>query len=931
MKTRPNPLLRWKLFTALCVTVLACNTVIADPPPGYYDSAAGLSGTALRDALHEIINDHKVIPYSSTATDTSDALKVLDEDPGNANNVFLLYAQRTEAKSTFGLSSGWNREHMWCNSYGLDNIQPAFSDLHNLRAEDSNVNSARQNKYYDISNPSEAGYQNPAYSEAPLCSTDVNSWEPPTNVKGDIARALFYMDVRYEGDRANELDLVLTTNVILISESESLMGNLTVLLQWHAEDPVDAAERLRNDKVYQLYQTNRNPFVDFPDWVYSIFGGTPPAPSAPSINSQPQSQTVVAGGTVTLSVSASGTAPLSYQWKFNGGNISGATGSAYSKQNVQTGDAGNYSVLVSNSLGSQLSADATLTVTSGQPGTLAQWNFNSSSPDGNTATGSTGASVGSGTATVISASSTFAAGAASDPAASDNSGWNTASYPAQGTGNKTAGIQFSLSTAGYRDILISWEHRVSNTASKYARLQYSTDGINFIDHNVIAITTSNAFVLQSHDLSAITGINDNSNFSFRIVTEFENTATGSGTAGYVTASTSSYGTSGTIRFDMLTITATPIPVTPPNPPATPDDLAATAGDAQVTLSWSAVPDATTYKVKRSTSTGGPYTTIASSIVSPGYTDSSVLNETTYFYVVSAVNSGGESINSNEATATPQLTVPLAPTGLNAVGGNAVVDLTWTQSTSPSITHNNVYRSTTGSGGPYALIANLTATTSYSDTAVVNGTSYYYYVTAVNAGGESAPSTYRGATPSCPLPSVPSGLAATAGNAQVALTWSAVAGATGYNVKRSTTSGGPYSTLASGVASASYTDTTAVNGTTYHYVVSAVNACGESGNSSQVSATPSAPQGPAAPSNLTANPGKKKITLNWADNSNNESGFKIERSSNGVNFTQITTVTANTVSFTNTGLSSGATYYYRVRAYNANGDSAYSNTASARAQ
>jgi predicted phage tail protein len=86
--------------------------------------------------------------------------------------------------------------------------------------------------------------------------------------------------------------------------------------------------------------------------------------------------------------------------------------------------------------------------------------------------------------------------------------------------------------------------------------------------------------------------------------------------------------------------------------------------------------------------------------------------------------------------------------------------------------------------------------------------------------------------------------------------------------------------------------------------------------------------PAAPSNLTATAGKKSVTLNWMDNSSNETGVKIERSTDGVNFSQITTTGANVTSYKNTGLTSGTTYYYRVRATNTAGDSAYSNTASA---
>ena len=114
--------------------------------------------------------------------------------------------------------------------------------------------------------------------------------------------------------------------------------------------------------------------------------------------------------------------------------------------------------------------------------------------------------------------------------------------------------------------------------------------------------------------------------------------------------------------------------------------------------------------------------------------------------------------------------PAAPTSLVATGGNAVVNLTWVQSASPGITTNNVYRSTTGSGGPYGLLASLAATTSYADTAVVNGSNYFYSVTAVSTNGESAMSGSAGATPFAAPPAAPTSLVATGGNAVVNLTW-----------------------------------------------------------------------------------------------------------------------------------------------------------------
>ena len=177
--------------------------------------------------------------------------------------------------------------------------------------------------------------------------------------------------------------------------------------------------------------------------------------------------------------------------------------------------------------------------------------------------------------------------------------------------------------------------------------------------------------------------------------------------------------------------------------------------------------------------------------------------------------------------------PPAPTNVTATAGNGQVGLSW--SASSGATSYNVKRSTTN-GGPYTTIASPT-TTSYTDTGLTNGTTYYYVVSAVNTAGESANSSQVSATPQA-VPPPPTNVTATAGNGQVGLSWSASSGATSYNVKRSTTNGGPYTTIASPTTT-SYTDTGLTNGTTYYYVVSAVNTAGESANSSQVSATPTA--------------------------------------------------------------------------------------------
>jgi fibronectin type 3 domain-containing protein len=286
-------------------------------------------------------------------------------------------------------------------------------------------------------------------------------------------------------------------------------------------------------------------------------------------------------------------------------------------------------------------------------------------------------------------------------------------------------------------------------------------------------------------------------------------------------------------------------------PAEPTGLSATAANAQVNLSWSAGSGASAYYVKRSTTSGGPYTQIAAPAAT-NYTDNNLANGTKYFYVVSAYNSYGQSSNSAEVSATPTApSPPTAPTGLTAIAGNAQVALNW--SASSGATSYNVKRSTT-SGGPYTTVSSPTVT-NYTNTGLTNGTKYYYVVSAVSAAGESVNSAQVNATPAAPAtpPAAPTGLQATGGNAQVSLTWAASTGATSYHVKRSTTSGSGYAQIAAPTA-ANYTDTTVTNGTAYYYVVSALNAVGESANSAQATATPA---NVAADVTITIDPTKTK--------------------------------------------------------------------------
>jgi endonuclease/exonuclease/phosphatase family metal-dependent hydrolase len=185
--------------------------------------------------------------------------------------------------------------------------------------------------------------------------------------------------------------------------------------------------------------------------------------------------------------------------------------------------------------------------------TIALWDFNSPMPDNDATTGTTAPALGAGSASLVGGvSATFTApNGSSDPAA-DNSNWRVTTWPAQGTQNKQNGIRLNVGTVGYRNITLSWDLRNSNTASKYTRLQYTTNGADFVDSQVITMTNETWINGQSASFVGLPGVENNPKFGVRFVTEFESTALGTGTNGYMPSNpTSTYGTAGTLRFDMV--------------------------------------------------------------------------------------------------------------------------------------------------------------------------------------------------------------------------------------------------------------------------------------------------------------------------------------------------------------------------------------------
>ncbi|RKZ39050.1 MAG: hypothetical protein DRQ41_11140 [Gammaproteobacteria bacterium] len=257
------------------------GSLSADAPIDYYTEAMGKTGDSLKSVLHHIIAHHERHSYKKVW----DILQETDEDPSNADNVILIYSRRSLPKSQHGGGMDeWNREHTWPKSHGFPQEgRSAYTDVHHLRPSLTTVNNARNVLDFD-----NGGYK--TLPEAPLVKYDNDSWEVPNQVKGDVARGIFYMAVRYEGDVPDEPDLEITDDVNESLPGIAKIGKLSALFEWHIQDPPDEQERVRNNKVFK-WQGNRNPFIDHPEWVRDIWKIEP---ISPNTNSHTSTQNEIA-------------------------------------------------------------------------------------------------------------------------------------------------------------------------------------------------------------------------------------------------------------------------------------------------------------------------------------------------------------------------------------------------------------------------------------------------------------------------------------------------------------------------------------------------------------------------------------------------------------------------------------------------------------
>lgn len=275
-----------------------------------------------KQAIHEDIKvNHTQLTYNQVWT----ALIATDEDPNNSDNVILLYTNKSIAKTENASvknnsPDSWNREHVWAKSHGFPNSsQLGYTDIHHLRPSDASINSLRSN--YDFDNGG-----TPANDGSIVTDNNVLSgvsWEPRDAIKGDVARMMFYMAVRYEENSDTDMpDLVLVDSV---NTDGADFGKLCSLYDWHNDDPVDVQEVERNNAVYE-FQGNRNPFIDHPEWVEKVYSNqctvsevTLPTVSVDTVD-------VIEGEDVSLAANVNMT-DLTFEWTQQSGvstTLSGA-------------------------------------------------------------------------------------------------------------------------------------------------------------------------------------------------------------------------------------------------------------------------------------------------------------------------------------------------------------------------------------------------------------------------------------------------------------------------------------------------------------------------------------------------------------------------------------------------------------------------------
>jgi len=286
-----------KKTTLNLLLLILTNVLFSQIPQDYYDTAENLSGDALKLQLNLIIDNHTEFEYTvfgNSSTDVWDILEDTDRDPNNPNNVILLYSgQSVNGPQHFNGGNGWIREHVWAKSrgdFGTD-IGPG-TDVHALRPLDLTTNVNRNNRSFDNCTSCEDVIDQWGNNTGSKRDTNSYSFEPRDEVKGDVARMIFYMAVRYEGTDGY-VDLEPSYSVVPLGNNDPIHGKWSTLLEWNNQDPVDDWERNRNNIIYNSYQNNRNPFIDYAELAEHIWGTLTDVPWSEALNTNEFNETTI--------------------------------------------------------------------------------------------------------------------------------------------------------------------------------------------------------------------------------------------------------------------------------------------------------------------------------------------------------------------------------------------------------------------------------------------------------------------------------------------------------------------------------------------------------------------------------------------------------------------------------------------------------------
>ncbi|XOV80711.1 MAG: endonuclease [Aestuariibacter sp.] len=738
-------------FTGIVKTIATASVVVygsaayAAIPPGYYNSANSSNAAALHASLHEIIDDHQRFPYTSSSTDTWDILELADQDPDNSNNVIDIYKNASYAKEGGG-NSNYNREHSWPKSYGFPNdgsTNYAYTDTHHLFIANSSYNSSRSNKPYANCDSSCTEKVTEFNNNRGGTSTQSNwttgsyengTWETWSGRRGDVARALMYMAVRYEGGShgvtgVDEPDLRLTDDRNLIGNSSTgsnisvaYMGLKSVLLQWHAEDPVDDMERLHNDTVYS-FQGNRNPFVDHPEFVQCVFqnicsggGGDTTPPATPTNLSATGGSGLVelawtanqesdlAGYNVYRSDSLNGT-----YTKLNSGLINT---SAYTDESVTASTTYFYKVSAvdTSSNESTLSAaqSATTDAGSGGGGSAQAW-INELHYDND----------GSDSNEFIEVAAT---------AGMDLSGWSLIAYNGNGGSTyKTVALSGIVSdqSNGFGFVQFAFSGLQNGAPDGIALVNATGDVVQFLSYEgVMTANDGAASGMQSTDIGVSESSSTPVGYSLQLAgtgnsyDSFVWQAAQANTAGSVNAGQTMQGSGGN------------------QDPVAQFNHGCNGLSCNFDASASSDPDGTIVSYDWNMGDG---TLLSGAMPNHSYgADGSYTVTLTVADDLGATHQQSQQVVVNDP--------PVAPSGSNAQGGLQQISVSWNANSESDLAGYNLYRSDTSGGTLTKLNGTLLVDTFYTDSGLTDNTSYYYRVSAVDSSGnESALATEVSAT------------------------------------------------------------------------------------------------------------------------------------------------------------------------------------------